>query len=460
MPEPVWLRPVVSETAFAGDAGDLLEALLDLDPLLLDSGDRPHRSGRPAFTIVGLLPRRRISAWVEDGRDPLESLAAALASHRVPEQGEWPFLGGWMGFFGYGLRRAFERLPDRHAPFCDLPDLHLVETRLLVLRNEAADRTVVAHLEEPNDDAGNRFLRRAAAEVCRRLDAVRAPGAWTEGEPAPTGPIVWPDKAEHLARVRAALEHIHAGDVYQVNLAHRFQLPAPAHPVRCYRRLRRRNPPAFGGYMRVGGEVILSLSPERFLEVDGERVRTEPIKGTAPRHEDPEKDAAARRELMTSEKNLAELAMIVDILRNDLSRVCEPGTVAVDPPLRLESHATVHHLSAGVTGRLEEGRGPLDVLRAAFPGGSITGAPRIRAMQIIDELEACARGPYTGSLGYLGFDGRMDLNIMIRTAVLSGGRLHVHAGGGIVADSDPEGEYEETLHKVRALLPQVERRLS
>ena len=204
--------------------------------------------------------------------------------------------------------------------------------------------------------------------------------------------------------------------------------------------------------MPLGEEALLCISPERFLLLDGREVETRPIKGTAPRDPDPARDDLVAGELQASEKNRAELAMIVDVLRNDLSRVCEVGSVEVLKAIGLESHPTVHHLSACIRGRLEQDQGTVDLLRATFPGGSITGAPKIRAMEIIDALESSRRGPYTGSMGYLGYDGRMDLNIMIRTAVTHRDRLIFHGGGGIVADSDPDDEYDETVHKVRSFL--------
>jgi para-aminobenzoate synthetase component 1 len=256
----------------------------------------------------------------------------------------------------------------------------------------------------------------------------------------------------YLAAARRAVEYIHAGDVFQVNYAHEFRAAYRGDPLSLYLALREANPAPYGAYLDLGrGNAVLSTSPELFLRVRGREVTTRPIKGTRPRGADPAADARLREELRASPKDQAELAMIVDLERNDLGRVCEPGTVEVVSDAEIESYATVHHRVAEVRGELEEGFDRVDLLAATFPGGSITGAPKVRAMEIIDELEAGRRGPYTGAIGLLSDDGNMDLNIAIRTAVLARGEVRVHVGGGIVADSVPEAEYEETLAKGRAI---------
>src|SRR5262249_54477854 len=241
-------------------------------------------------------------------------------------------------------------------------------------------------------------------------------------------------------------------DCFQVNVAQRLLYPASEPPLAVYERLRRRNPAPFAGYFDLGDYVIASASPERFLKVQGGVVETRPIKGTAPRGVGPEEDLGRADALLASAKDRAENVMIVDLLRNDLGRVCEYGSVRVGALCRLESYPFVHHLVSEVRGRLRAGLGPVDLLRAAFPGGSVTGAPKVRAMEIIAELEPTARGPYCGSLGYVGFDGTMDTSILIRTVTIGQGWVQFHVGGGIVADSDPEREYEETWHKAEGLL--------
>jgi para-aminobenzoate synthetase component 1 len=288
-----------------------------------------------------------------------------------------------------------------------------------------------------------------------------------ETVPAPSYPVIGVEAAEdihlrstfthrgYLSAVARVREYILAGDIFQANLSQRFQAPLKETPVALYRRLRRSNPSAFGAYLDLGDIQVLSASPERFLKVSGRTVETRPIKGTRPRGLGPMHDALLGQVLAESEKDRAENVMIVDLLRNDLSRVCLPGTVRVPELFALEQHPTVHHLVSTVVGELEPGRDAVDLLRATFPGGSITGAPKVRAMQVIAELEPTRRGVYCGSLGYLSVTGDMDTSIAIRTAVVRNGTVYFQAGGGIVADSEPEAEYRETLDKARGIIRAV-----
>jgi para-aminobenzoate synthetase component 1 len=267
---------------------------------------------------------------------------------------------------------------------------------------------------------------------------------------------------DYRAAVRRAIDYIHAGDIFQVNLAQRLLLPAASDPLNLYLRLRQRNPAPFAGWFDWGATQIISASPERFLRVQGRvgsahrspelHVEARPIKGTRRRTAWAEADLFAADDLLQSEKDRAENIMIVDLLRNDLSRVCDPESVRVTQLCALETYQFVQHLVSAVEGTLAPGKTALDLVRAAFPGGSITGAPKIRAMEIIAELEPTARGPYCGSLGYFGFDGSMDLNILIRTITVSRGWWQFPVGGGIVSQSSPQREYEETWHKAEGLL--------
>jgi len=255
--------------------------------------------------------------------------------------------------------------------------------------------------------------------------------------------------ARAFRRIRG---YIHDGDCYQVNLAQRFAANATGDPWLAYQALRVINPAPFSAYLTTPYAQILCASPERFLRLEGRRVETKPIKGTRPRAGHARLDAELSEALRLSEKDRAENVMIVDLLRNDLSKSCAPGTVRVPRLFEVESYPTVHHLVSTVTGELQEDRDALDLLRGCFPGGSITGAPKLRAMQIIEELEPQRRGVYCGAIGYIGFDGGMDLNIAIRTLVYSGGVIRCWAGGGIVADSQLEDEYQETFDKAAAML--------
>jgi para-aminobenzoate synthetase component 1 len=275
--------------------------------------------------------------------------------------------------------------------------------------------------------------------------------------PGPDGLTSNFSREEFLNVIGRGVEYIHAGDVFQVNLAQRLLYPARDDAVSLYLRLRERNPATFSGYFDLGEFQIVSASPERFLRVGHGQVEARPIKGTRQRTARPEADLFAADELRQSEKDRAENVMIVDLLRNDLSRVCDPDTVRVTQLCGLEVYQFVQHLVSAVCGKLADGLTPFDLIRAAFPGGSVTGAPKVRAMEIISELEPTARGPYCGSLGYIGFDGSMDLNILIRTITAGRGWWQFPVGGGIVAQSNPRDEYDETWHKaaglMRALLP-------
>jgi para-aminobenzoate synthetase component 1 len=260
-------------------------------------------------------------------------------------------------------------------------------------------------------------------------------------------------RSGYLEAVARVIEYIFAGDIFQANLSQRLQARLVGTPFELYRRLRQCNPAPFAAYLDFGRVVVASSSPERFLRVhDGRAVETRPIKGTRPRGVGPEHDAALALALAESDKDRAENVMIVDLLRNDLSRVCRPGTVRVPELFALEHYQTVHHLVSTVVGELAPEHGPVDLLRAAFPGGSITGAPKVRAMQIIAELEPTRRAVYCGSIGYLSVTGALDTSIVIRTYLLLGRDVYFQVGGGIVADSDPEEEYRETLDKACGLI--------
>jgi para-aminobenzoate synthetase component 1 len=293
----------------------------------------------------------------------------------------------------------------------------------------------------------------AAAPTAVRGPLLPREAVWAPGT-LPDFPAVRSsfERPDYLAAVRRAVEYVHAGDCFQVNLAQRLLYPATLPTLELYGRLRQRNPAPFAGYFDLGDFAVVSASPERFVRVERGEVETRPIKGTRPRGATPEEDRRRADELLRSAKDRAENVMIVDLLRNDLGRVCAYGSVRVEAVCRLETYRHVHHLVSEVRGRLREGMGPVDLLRAAFPGGSVTGAPKVRAMEIIAELEPVARGPYCGSLGYVGFDGSMDTSILIRTFTAGRGWYQFPVGGGVVADSTPEGEYAETLHKAEGLL--------
>ncbi|MSR74699.1 MAG: anthranilate synthase component I family protein [Planctomycetes bacterium] len=427
------------------DAGALLAQLHALNPVLFDSG----AGGRFGRTSMLAFSQRRVFTWQQgDVGDPLAALESELARAPRMDPSDGPFPGGWVALLSYETRHLVERLPSRHARITNLPDALLLEVRVVLVRDEVSGQGTLLVCEAPHDAAETQQTRELAASVLRLLATPPPRVLWSP----PRGALIPPNAAAHHVRVAAAREHILAGDIYQANLAQAWRMPRPADTVACYRHLRTLNPPTFGGYLEAQGEALLCFSPERFLRVDGDIVTTRPIKGTAPRGRTQHEDQAAATALQHSVKDRAELAMIVDILRNDLSRVCRVGSVEVLSAMELEQHATVHHLVAEIRGRLLPGESVATLLRATLPGGSITGAPRIRAMEIIDALEAQQRGPYCGTLGWIGYDGRSDWNIIIRSAFTAGDSMILHGGGGIVLDSDPQREEEETRHKLAALL--------
>jgi para-aminobenzoate synthetase component 1 len=400
--------------------------------------------------------------------DPFAILADCLARFRTaPLEGLPPFQGGAAGLIGYELGRHLEILPRARWDDFHLPDLVLGFYDWVIAFDHQAGRAWLISSGFPEGDGPARIARAA-----RRLQQVRRAcksavptqlafggHALADGDLCPQFPVPGLDaissnfeRSGYLATVARAIEYIHAGDCFQVNLAQRLLTRAAQTPLALYEKLRQRNAAPFAGYFQTGGMAIASASPERFVRVDQGEVEARPIKGTRPCGVTPAEDEAQRRELLTSAKDRAENVMIVDLLRNDLGRVCEYGSVRVPAVCELETYRFVHHLVSQVRGRMRANRGPVDLLRAAFPGGSVTGAPKIRAMQIIAELEPTIRGPYCGSLGYVGFNGNMDTSILIRTFTVAGGWVQFPVGGGIVADSVPEREYEETLHKAKGML--------
>ena len=389
--------------------------------------------------------------------DPLAALSAHLA--RYP-QGEnplgLPFAGGWIGYVSYEAGARLEGVYPACAAGTAFPLVRLGLYDAAAVFDHHTQRWQVVAVDWPCEAGLNRpRAEERLARVAALLESAAARAASADedaqqGGEAGTPRADW-TRAEYLERVRAAQAYIAAGDVYEVNLTQRFVGRTAATPLQLYLDLRRANPADYAAFLAWDAGAVLSSSPELFLDLRAGRVITRPIKGTRPRCGDPQRDALHRRELAHSEKERAELNMIIDLLRNDLGRVCAVGSIRVESAGELEEHPTVFHRVATLTGRLAAGRDAVDLLRATAPGGSITGAPKIRAMQIINALEMVQRGVYCGSVGYLGLDGRMVMNIAIRTMLVEHGRVHIHAGGAIVADSVPEAEYEETLAKAAGM---------
>jgi para-aminobenzoate synthetase component 1 len=458
--------PLVEEVVPAPDPWDAARRLAHRPHLLfLDSAARDSPFARYSFVTAD--PFDWLCLRGPDA-DPFARLAERLARWRTETvAGLPPFQGGVAGLFGYDLCHHVERLPRPRRDEFALPDLAAGCYDWVLAFDHPANRCWIISTGLPETRPWRRRRRAAERlrEVGRWLRAAPA-GALSDTSPPLPASALGPqhplpmlprltsnfDRPGYLAAVRRAIDYVHAGDCFQVNVAQRLLHPAELLPLELYDRLRARNAAPFAGLFDLGGAVVASASPERFLRVERGEVETRPIKGTRPRGATPAEDRARAAELLASAKDRAENVMIVDLMRNDLGRVCQYGTVRVPAVCRLESYRYVHHLVSEVRGRLRPEKGPVDLLRAAFPGGSVTGAPKVRAMQIIAELEPTARGPYCGALGYLGFDGTADTNILIRTLTVARGWVQFPVGGGIVADSDPGREYEETLHKAEGLL--------
>jgi para-aminobenzoate synthetase component I len=466
IPESLAAESLVTEIPrIPVDLMDWVAAFADCPGLVfLDSALAHPTLGRysfiaadPIHRLIGRGDRITLDGCAVSG-SPFAALAHLLDRYPVAGRPDLPpFQTGLAGCFGYGLRHAVEQVPAHGRRDHGFPDLAVGYYDLVVAIDHVANRAFVIASGYPEPDAAGRRTRASA-----RTEWALARLALRAALPR----VAWaldarPDLTAEAFRgmVRRAVDYIEAGDIYQANITQRFQAPLPAgfgsgRPGRLalYDALRRHNPATFAAFVDLGEQAILSSSPERFLKVEGNRIETRPIKGTRPRGANPAEDAALAQQLLASAKDRAENLMIVDLLRNDLGRVAKLGSVKVPVLFGLESYATVHHLVSVVTAELDAGRSPVDLLQAAFPGGSVTGAPKIRAMEIIAELEPTARGPYCGAIGYLAANGAMDTNIAIRTLLIEDDRVSFQVGGGIVADSDPEAEYQETLDKARALL--------
>lgn len=457
---------------------DVWQAFLQLralgETLFLDSAMAHRNFGRYSFIAADPFKTIRIRTDESEdpyGRDPFEEVERTLKRFRTPAVPDLPpFQGGIGGLLGYGLGRFLERLPETPRDVTSIPELRLgVFDWVLAFDRETNRAWIISQgFPERDDSARERRAQERLACVLRALDqpVSEIPTPLQESSPSP-----WPHRRrdlegaaglssnftreEYLEAVQRAVDYIHAGDVFQVNIAQQLLTPSTISPVELYARLRERNPAPFAALYEPAGEdfAVVSASPERFLRVThGGEVETRPIKGTRPRKAHPLEDGYVRELLYESDKDRSENVMIVDLLRNDLSRVCSPGSVQVSDLYRLESYPTVHHLVSVVEGRLREGLDALDLVRGSFPGGSITGAPKVRAMEIISELEPDTRGAYCGSLAYLSFSGAMDSSILIRTVTATPGWFEFPVGGGIVAASSPEREYQETLDKAQGIL--------
>jgi anthranilate/para-aminobenzoate synthase component I len=451
---------------------ELFERLVADDPcpVLLESGQ--GAAGGQRYSIIASNPalifratgrslqwHDRTGGQVRTDGDAILALRELLARVTIPPSpGLPPFVGGAIGYFGYDLVHWFESLPRHAVDDVRLPDLELgcfdaaavidhQEHRLWLFFTPFTERFV----KEPR--------RMLYEEGCKRLAVLEArathPAQKAARVHAADVPCIQPGQSpeEYLSRVRRCLEYIRAGDIYQANLSHRFSVElAGRSPRSVYAEIRRINPSPFAALLELPDVSLVSCSPERLVRVADGEIETRPLAGTRPRGGTPEEDARLVHELVLNEKERAEHLMLVDLERNDLGRVCRYGSVHVTDFMTVERYSHVSHIVSNVCGQMAPGRDAIDVLQALFPGGTVTGVPKVRCLQILDELEPVRRGPYTGALGYVSASGQLDLSIVIRTLVITGERAYLQVGAGIVADSDPGREYEETLYKAEALL--------
>lgn len=435
--------------------------------LFLDSADTSHSLGR--FSFVCCNPIETIEA--KNGKVVITNWDGQTLSYAKPfdvlkeRMEKWipltqtieelpPFQGGAAGFFGYDLARGIEDIKasskDPAIDNVNMPDMAIgIYDQVFAHDHKENKSWIITHATSAEDARiKQKHLLRLFTQVEKEPQFKEAQMDWEANF----------DACEYKNHIQKVIDYIHSGDVFQVNLSQRFdaKLPDNLDPFSHYISLRKANPAPFSTYMNLGYIKISSCSPERFVSIEDQRVQTRPIKGTRPRVDDPELDKKYQKDLLCSEKDLAENTMIVDLLRNDLSKVCQKNSVIVKSLCKLESFASVHHLVSVVEGQLRKGKTAIDLLKAGFPGGSITGAPKIRAMEIIEELEPTRRGPYCGCMGYIGFDGNMDSNILIRSLVYEGKNVSLQVGSGIVSDSCPDTEYQETFDKASAIFDSFE----
>ncbi len=444
---------------------------------LLESAEQ-GQVGR--YSFVGIRPRSLLrwsegvlSEWSGDevaaeavpgatheAPDPYAALSRYLDRFRpAPVEGLPPFAGGAVGFFGYDLVRTVEPLGEPNPDPLGLPDMALMVTDVLLAFDHLRHELTIMACAFAGEDGGiDAAYERAAAQIAevrgRLRGAVPAPERPALAEPPRFASNM--EREEFEAAVERIVEYVHAGDAFQVVPSQRFSAPAPVEAFSIYRGLRVVNPSPYMYFLEFGDFQIAGASPEPLVKVDGRRVETRPIAGTYPRGTDEEEDRRLAERLVNDPKERAEHVMLVDLGRNDLGRVCEYGTVKVDELMAVETYSHVLHIVSQVSGTLREGVGAIDVLRSALPAGTLSGAPKVRAMQIVDELEPLKRCSYGGAIGYLSWNGDLDTAIHIRTVVVKDGQVHVQAGGGTVADAVPAYEYNESVNKAKAVFRAVE----
>lgn len=418
------------------------------DSFILDSAMDPNKLGRYSFISSNPF---KVLKYKDKEENPLNNLQDELKKYKVKNSTHLPFVGGAVGYLSYDLGNYLEKLPRTAKDDTNVYDLYFGFYNYVIVIDHLEGKTYIATpdldiekektilnlVEEKIKDAEHRGIDKICYEE-KNVEPIKLKSNFT--------------KEEFKNAVRKVQNYIKQGDIYQANLTQRFNGKTSLSSYELYRDLRRISPAPFGAYLNFEGYNILSNSPERFIKCIDNKIETRPIKGTRPRGINKEEDLKLQEELRNSEKDRAELLMIVDLERNDIGRISKIGSVKVPELFVIEPYANVNHLVATVVGEIEDNKDCIDVIKATFPGGSITGAPKIRAMEIIDELEPTQRNVYTGSIGYIGFNGDMDLNIAIRTIIKEDDNVYFQVGGGMTWDSNPDDEYQETLDKAKSIM--------
>ncbi len=433
---------------------------------LLESVEGGERWAR--YSFIGVGAKGAITAFgrhvklegsfgaeTRETNDPLRVLYEHIVGPVRPDPNLPALFGGAIGYSSYDLVRLYEKLPERAPDELNIPDLKFIEPEGMVIFDHLKHRMFVVSVARSGDASSYQVATGVVEKLHARL---RGPLPGVPGDRASRATEFTSNytQAEFEHAVQKSLEYIRAGDIFQVVIAQRLSARLHAHPFAVYRALRGVNPSPYMGYLELGDCTLIAASPESLCRSDGVRVITRPIAGTRKRGTTPEEDAALETELLADEKERAEHIMLVDLGRNDLGRVSRYGSVRVDALMQVERYSHVMHIVSTVSGELRPDKTPLDALAATLPMGTVSGAPKVRAMEIIEELEPTRRGWYGGAFGYIAFDGSMDMALTLRTALVKDGLIHIQAGGGIVADSDPRLEYEESMNKARALRRAVE----
>lgn len=426
------------------------------ESVFLDSGMDRKRLGKYSFIGLNLFItfKSKNNTCIINGEEyegnTFEELKNLIKKYKLKNKTELPFIGGGIGYFSYDLGRSIEKLPQVAVEDVEIPDCYFNFYDNVIVVDHVNNKVYVTALgilqehEKSINSIKERIYKGKKIECINHIEnKIEFESNFT--------------KKEYIKTIEKVREYIENGDIYITNLTQRFTCNTEKEPYEIYKTLRSINPAPFAAFMKLDGFSIVSSSPERFLQIKDGIVETRPIKGTRPRGRDKEEDLKNRQELLDSEKDKSELLMIVDLERNDLSRVCKSNSVKVTELFQLEEYSTVYHLVATVKGEIRDEYTSIDCIKACFPGGSITGAPKIRSMEIIDELEKVRRNIYTGCIGYIGFDDSVDLNIVIRTMLIKDNKAYIGVGGGITWESDPKAEFEETLDKARALFRSLER---